>query len=61
LVQYELYYVPNDRWKILMLNWKNGGSSLKGEMYKNLVAHKKDEDLYRTHLFTFKSFKKNYI
>jgi hypothetical protein len=37
LVQYELYYVPNDRWKILMLNWMNDGSWWKCNSRKKCI------------------------
>jgi hypothetical protein len=30
-------------------------------MYKNLVAHEKDEDMYRRHLFAFKKAFPNFI
>ncbi len=41
--------------------WELVEMQFKEEIYKNLIAHKKDEDRYRRHLFAFKKAFPNFM
>jgi len=54
---YIAYQTTNESFQCWLHEWwELGGMQFKEEMYKNLTAHKKDEDRYKRHLFVFKAF-----
>jgi len=44
----------NEWWELIEMQFKK-------EMYKDLDAHKKDEDMYKRHLSTFKKAFPNFL